>query len=530
MGFKIVELYADLGVKDARYMAGMKRAEQYALRLKAGLASVSRVAQRVFLGIAAYAGVALYAFAKQEEAERLLDATLRSTGQSVDQYGLRLRRAASAMQGVTTYGDEFILSLMAQGMNLGVTADKIEQVTRDSIGLATALKMDLGTAMRYVALAQMGEMTMLRRYIPELRTVTDVTQQLAIVQAKAAAGWAQAKEEAQTFGGSLKQIKNMLGDVAEALGKGLLPHIVKFRDEIRRLLPALILWVKQNAEIIAQKALFVAKLALWALAISKAITLILGLAAAFQMLGAAIGMVAAAKTGAMVGGPIGGVVGLVVGIGAAIWGYQKLTSEARKFREELSKLTTPDLGVEGMTTAALAETTRAKGLHVAEVARRRDALRKQLREERGQLARLETGKTIYADPAKHTATMKNLKGSIAALEDTLKRLDDSTMPRLSEELARLTSSLKESKRLDVQKDIATIQQYIAGPPSTEGAKPEREGPQFLDPASLWRKLQESVFGQGRELEGIEKNTKGLLNTAETIADRILNINRGPVVT
>ncbi len=224
---KLAEAYVDITARTGKFMRALSG-------IRKSLGNIMRVAAKMALAVvAAFAAMAYAAwrFAKiamvQERAEKMLDATLRTTGQSVEKYGKQLRKAASEIQKSTVYGDEFILSLMAQGMNLGVAADKIEEVTKYAIGLATALQMDLATAMRYTTLATMGETTMLGRYIPALRGVTDQTKKWIIVQNAAIQGWNQAQEEIKTTQGAIEQLKNMWGDMAEMIGDVFLPIIRK---------------------------------------------------------------------------------------------------------------------------------------------------------------------------------------------------------------------------------------------------------------------------------------------------------------
>jgi hypothetical protein len=181
---------------------------------------------------AAVAGIGVYglirgvrsvveAYGEQEAAETALRSALASTGQEVEKNQAMFEAYAGTLQGVTVYGDEFLLRLMAQATNLGITAENLEETTRQAIGLSTALRMDLNTALRYVSLATQGEFTMLRRYIPELRQTTDATEQLAIVNRVAAAGFVQARAEAETTQGRIKQLSNAWGDFKEAIGQAV---------------------------------------------------------------------------------------------------------------------------------------------------------------------------------------------------------------------------------------------------------------------------------------------------------------------
>ncbi|MDD4892032.1 MAG: phage tail tape measure protein, partial [Phycisphaerae bacterium] len=160
---------------------------------------------------------------KQEDAERALAGALRATGDEVESNMDRLKDYASQIQRLTTHGDEEVLQQMAYARNLGVTSDALADVTKGASGLATALNLDLATAMRYTSTALQGDFTILRRYIPELRSTSDAGEQLAIVQRKMAEGWQQSQERAMTSTGQIQQARNRIGDVAEAIGVELLP-------------------------------------------------------------------------------------------------------------------------------------------------------------------------------------------------------------------------------------------------------------------------------------------------------------------
>jgi len=179
----------------------------------------SRTARRGLLGVAAGIGAVVYASAQQEEAETKLRAALEATGQYSDDVYRRLHDLAGEIQNVTVHGDELILGLQAQALNLGVTEDKMGEATRGAVGLATALEMDLNTALRYTALAMQGEYTVLQRYVPELRTAKEPAEKLAIVQRIMAQGFEQAAARAETLEGRVLQLKNRFGDLLQAIGE-----------------------------------------------------------------------------------------------------------------------------------------------------------------------------------------------------------------------------------------------------------------------------------------------------------------------
>lgn len=160
-------------------------------------------------------------FAQQELAEKRLQAALELTGESANITFKELDQIARSIQNLTTVGDEVTMEMMQLGLTMGITGDKLEQATKDTIGLSKAFGVDLNSAMKMVALARQGEFTMLQRYIPQLRSTTDATEKLAITTDVLAKGFELAKAETDTFTGKLLQIKNSFGDLQEELGRGI---------------------------------------------------------------------------------------------------------------------------------------------------------------------------------------------------------------------------------------------------------------------------------------------------------------------
>ena len=252
MAFQIADLYSTLSIRGASKLQGdLNNVSARLKRVSASMQGVARAARRGFLIMGAAVVGVLKLQADQQKAELMLDAALKATGQSVDALSEKLRKAAAEFQKATVYGDEFTLGLMAQAINLGAVGNEIEQYTRESIGLATALKMDLGTALRYTVLAHQNEFTMLRRYIPALRSTEDAVEQLAIIMRVANQGFEQAQEESKTFAGQLAQLKNRLGDLGETLGQALVPAITKMLKSISPFITQFRAWAIANQELAA---------------------------------------------------------------------------------------------------------------------------------------------------------------------------------------------------------------------------------------------------------------------------------------
>jgi len=196
----------------------------------------------------------------QEDAEIALAASLKANLEYTDQLNTKYQEFAANIQKKTKYGDEEVLQLMALQKNLGVASDKIEEATKMSIGLAAATGRDVQSMAMYVALAQQGEFTMLRRYIPALRSTTDATEQLRIVMEFAARGFKVAQDVTESFSGSLKQTSNLWGDLREKLAsvitknQTILAYMKQTREWLIKVGEEVDAWREANQAFIDQKA------------------------------------------------------------------------------------------------------------------------------------------------------------------------------------------------------------------------------------------------------------------------------------
>lgn len=244
----------DMLLRDRQFVSAGKRVVRSMEAMRARMQAVSAHAKRMLLvGGGAVAGMVALA-AKQERAEVQLDAALKTSGASLVEWSQRMRDAASAIQELTTYGDEAVMPMMALALNLGVTADKLEDATRMGLGLAKALGTDATAGIRNYTLALNGQYQMLSRYVPAIRTATNQQEKLAIVTGLAAKGFNQLEEDAKTFFGRLIQLKNLLGDVGEKIGTHFIPSLERAIKAVRDFLPHMEHWIETTGKQIVQIA------------------------------------------------------------------------------------------------------------------------------------------------------------------------------------------------------------------------------------------------------------------------------------
>jgi hypothetical protein len=241
------DLKVYLRAETAAAVRAMKKAQKQTDSLEGKTKAMVKTAVKSFGGyVAAAASIgavvkllksSVDAYGEQVKAEDQLSAAIRATGGNVDELMPKYKNLASEIQGTTTVGDEATLALMQQARSMGVTDDRMEEVTKGAIGLSKALGMNTKQALRGVTNAFNGTYTTLQRYIPELRTTESESEKLAIVQQKMADGFEIAEAEANNAHGAMQQYKNAVGDLKEQLGEtvanGIQPMVRGLTDFVQ---------------------------------------------------------------------------------------------------------------------------------------------------------------------------------------------------------------------------------------------------------------------------------------------------------
>ena len=222
----------------------------------------------IAIGATAMAATMGYAASKfiklaieQEAVEKRLGAVIKSTGQAAGYNLDQLKKMASAMQNVTTTGDETILSGMAILATFKqIRGEAFERTTMSALNLAEVVGTDLNAAMIQLGkalndpVANLGALSRAgiqftksqKLVIKELWTSgqTAKAQSIILDELESQFGGT-AKAARDQFGGALKSLKNTLGDIGETIGFALIPplgDVVKgFSD-----------WIKENDKLLLQ--------------------------------------------------------------------------------------------------------------------------------------------------------------------------------------------------------------------------------------------------------------------------------------
>ena len=168
---------------------------------------------------------------KEAETFRKLQTSVELTGKSWDSAKDDLDQMFASLQATTQYGDTETAEVLTTLMQLTSDYDKSIKGLPIALDLAATGLFDTGTAAKYVAMALEGNVEMLGRYIPELKSTNNDIVKNGTAAEKSAefmrifnekfAGTAQ--KNLQSTAGQMKQLQNYLGDIGEAIGGAVLP-------------------------------------------------------------------------------------------------------------------------------------------------------------------------------------------------------------------------------------------------------------------------------------------------------------------
>jgi hypothetical protein len=173
-----------------------------------------------FGALAAGINKAMKAQSEQIDSINKLNQALANQGNFSETASKSLQAYASAMQEVTTFGDEQILQTQALLASYGGTEEQIKRTTGAVLDMAAATGTDLKAAGDLMGKAMVGYTGTLSRYgiiidqnLPKSEKFEEALRQVE----QRFSG--QAQLAAQTYSGAMKQLGNAVGDVWEAFGK-----------------------------------------------------------------------------------------------------------------------------------------------------------------------------------------------------------------------------------------------------------------------------------------------------------------------
>ena len=319
MSRRIADLLIKIGADSYEFQQKTQQVEKSLEGLQKKMTSVGKtLSKTITLPLLALGTASVMAADTQLQAEaRLLTAL-----QGREDIQRRLMAQAAELQSRSTFGDEEFIAQQAYLASLGMTERQINDVIEASAQLSTATGMTLEAAVKNLAKTYGGLTGKLGESLPALKDMTE--EQLRNGEAvkyvlEHFKGYAEAA--AQSGAGSMKQLKNQLGDLAEQLGIILLPILQKIVSWVSNLAT----WF-QNLSPTTQKVIVV----IASLAAAIGPVLIVG-----GKLLAMLPMIKAAFT-AMTG-PIGIVISALVALGAAFVSARQQQAEFARQQAEQAK-------------------------------------------------------------------------------------------------------------------------------------------------------------------------------------------------
>ena len=319
MSRRIADLLIKIGADSYEFQQRTKQVEKSLEGLQKKMTSVGKTLSKTLtLPLVALGTASVMAADTQVQAETRLLTALKGR----EDIQRRLMAQAAELQSRSTFGDEEVIAQQAYLASLGMTERQINDVIEASAQLSTATGMTLESAVKNLAKTYGGLTGELGESIPALKSLT--VEQLKSGEAvkyilENYQGYAEAAAQSGT--GSMRQLKNQLGDLAEQLGMILMPALQKIVGWISNM----VTWF-QNLSPTTQKVIVV--IASLAAAIGPVLTVGGKLLAMLPLIKAAF----TAMTG-----PIGLVISALVALGAAFVSARQQQAEFARQQAEQAR-------------------------------------------------------------------------------------------------------------------------------------------------------------------------------------------------
>lgn len=172
-----------------------------------------------------FIGHAIKAFGEAEAATAGLRSALQSVGADADGVTARMQAVSQQIQQFTVFEDDAVVASSRLAVQMGVGADQLENVAKAAAALGSRFGDDLTQSTQAVVRAMGGQWRELQRLYPEIAAANTQSEKMAILNEKIAQGMDQARDRIHTTMGAWKQFQNVIGDVWEAVGEGILKGI-----------------------------------------------------------------------------------------------------------------------------------------------------------------------------------------------------------------------------------------------------------------------------------------------------------------
>jgi len=220
--------------KTAELILKVKQTGAKALdKVRGGIKAIGAAAAIAGVAVAAFVGKSIAAYKVQEQAINSLNTSLAQQGIFTEKLSKQYQETATALQKVTTFGDEAIISAQGQlTAYLGQT-EVTEDLLKATLDFASGMKVDLKTAADLVGKSIGSSTNALSRYGIAVDTSMTKSEKLAAVTEAMNSRFGGQAEAAAMGVGALDQMSNSLGDVMEVVGQAFAPMITAAAKAIR---------------------------------------------------------------------------------------------------------------------------------------------------------------------------------------------------------------------------------------------------------------------------------------------------------
>lgn len=204
--------------KDSKGLSGALSSSVSSLVTKIGAVGVATfITTKAFRALKKTFNESIISWKNQIDANTRLSSALGYTSSSLESY-------ASELQRTTNYSDDVIMASMAQVAAFIQDEQQIKKVQKAAIELASAKKMDLATATDLLTKSIVSGSNALGRYGIAMEDSEDITRRLESVTNSVNNAFGETAEAlARTDFGKIEQLKLVLDDTKELLGKELVP-------------------------------------------------------------------------------------------------------------------------------------------------------------------------------------------------------------------------------------------------------------------------------------------------------------------
>lgn len=162
------------------------------------------------------------AFREQDRALKSLDTALYNAGVYSDNYASHLKKLSSEIQSYSNYGDEAVQKAMSLGQAYAGNIELTDDLIKATVDYAAATGTDLDTAFNLVGKSIGTSTNALARYGVKLDDSMTKEEKMAVISETLGQRF---KGSAENMADSSVQLKNAIGDLSEAIGKGLDPAV-----------------------------------------------------------------------------------------------------------------------------------------------------------------------------------------------------------------------------------------------------------------------------------------------------------------